>query len=170
MIGDTAAAPVPARSQLRFGLRIALLVILLDQASKWWILGLLQGRAPPVIEILPVFNLVLTWNRGVSFGMFSSAHDIMPYVLVAVALAISGGLLLWMRKVDRLLLALPLGLVVGGALGNVVDRLRYGAVVDFLDVHVGGWHWPAFNVADSAITIGVLAIVADGLFAGRDRG
>jgi signal peptidase II len=85
-------------------------------------------------------------------------------VLVAVALVIVTVLMIWLSKTDRLRLGLALGLVIGGAIGNVIDRLRFGAVFDFLDVHAFGFHWPAFNVADSAITVGALALVADSLF------
>jgi signal peptidase II len=86
-----------------------------------------------------------------------------------VALAVVAGLLWWLGRMERPLPALAIGLVVGGALGNVIDRLRFGAVVDFLDVHAAGWHWPAFNLADSAITVGVAGLVIDGLFGGPDR-
>lgn len=142
-------------------------VIVLDQLSKWWILGLMDP--PREIALAPFFNLVLAWNRGVSFSLFHSGAAYAPYVLSAVALAVVAGLLWWLRRMERPLPILAIGLVVGGALGNVIDRLRYGAVVDFLDVHAAGWHWPAFNLADSAITLGVAGLVIDGLFGGPDR-
>lgn len=149
------------------GLIVATLVVLFDQAAKWWIIEVVM-RPPQVIEVTPFFNLVMAWNRGVSFGMFAHEAEIMPYVLVGVAVAIVAMLWRWLMRADRPFPAVCLGLVIGGALGNVVDRLRFGAVADFLDFHIGGMHWPAFNVADSAITVGVLLLLADSLFDRRD--
>ncbi len=152
----------------RFGLLYALAIVVLDQATKWWILADVMNP-PTVIPVTPFFNLVLVWNRGVSFGILNQASAWVPWVLSAVALAICVGLFIWLRRVDGKLLATALGLVIGGALGNLVDRLRFGAVVDFLDVHAAGYHWPAFNVADAAITVGVGVLLIDSLIAGRDE-
>jgi signal peptidase II len=148
-------------------LPLAAAVVVLDQLSKWWILGLMDP--PREIALAPFFNLVLAWNRGVSFSLFHSGAAYAPYILSAVALAVVAGLLWWLGRMERPLPILAIGLVVGGALGNVIDRLYHGAVVDFLDVHAVGWHWPAFNLADSAITLGVAGLVIDGLFGGPDR-
>ncbi len=90
-------------------------------------------------------------------------------MLGALAIAVSGALLYWLHREPERFLALAVGLIVGGAMGNVVDRVRLGAVMDFLDFHLGTWHWPAFNLADSAITMGVAFLVFDGLFRGRRR-
>ncbi|ACJ00937.1 signal peptidase II [Rhodospirillum centenum] len=175
MIGEAVAPAEIRRRMLGLGFAIAALVMLADQLSKWWVLAsalpCLSGppgpwcavQAPP-IEVTSFFNLVMAWNRGVSFGLFSHEAEFMPYVLIGVALAISAVLVLWLRRTDRAFQAASIGLVIGGALGNVIDRLRFGAVADFLDFHLSGWHWPAFNVADSAIVVGVALIVADGLF------
>jgi len=150
---------------LRYGLAIALLVIILDQVTKQVVLG---GFATgEVREVLPFFNLVLVWNRGVSFGMFGSAG--VPWLLSGIALAVVIGLAIWLRRAESRVVASGLALVIGGALGNVIDRVRFGAVVDFLDVHAFGWHWPAFNVADSAICIGAAVLVLDGLLAPRSQ-
>lgn len=143
---------------------MALAVIALDQLTKWWILHQVMVPVPRVIEVTPFFNLVLAWNRGVSFGMFAGEAEAMPYVLAAVALVIVAFLAAWLWRTGRAHVAIGLGLVIGGAIGNVIDRLRYGAVVDFLDLHAAGYHWPAFNVADSAITIGAVLLLVDGLF------
>lgn len=159
-MGDGTA---PGRSLTGPALGLAVLVFLLDQASKWLILEVIM-QPPRVIEVLPVFNLVLTFNRGVSFGLFGQAADWMPWVLIGLSLVIVAGLTVWLRRQERWLPALALGLVIGGALGNVIDRLLLGAVVDFLDVHAYGWHWPAFNIADSGITVGVGLLILDGLF------
>lgn len=147
---------------LPFGIGLAAAVVLLDQLSKWAIMGLM--RPPRVIEVSPFFNLVVGWNRGVSFGLFNNDSPLNAWVLVLVALVIVVVLMIWLSKTDRLPIALGLGLVIGGAIGNVIDRLRFGAVFDFLDFHAFGFHWPAFNVADSGITVGALLLVVDSLF------
>ncbi len=147
---------------MRRGLFIALAVILLDQISKIAVLDLMQP--PRVIEVLPVFNLVLAMNRGISFSLLTSHAEYAPYLLGALSLAIVVALAVWMRDMDSRLSRLAFGLIAGGAIGNVIDRLRFGAVVDFLDLHWGGWHWPAFNVADSAISIGAVLLMFDALF------
>ena len=142
-------------------------VFLLDQATKWAVLSFLEPPAGPV-EVAPYFNLVLVWNRGVSFGVLDDhAGAYMPWVLAAVALAIVAFLLAWLRRADGALAGTALGLVIGGAIGNVVDRVRFGAVVDFLDFHVAGYHWPAFNLADAAICVGAGLLLVSGLFVPR---
>jgi signal peptidase II len=148
---------------LALGLGTAGAVIVLDQLSKWAILALLDQA----IVVTPFLNLVVVWNRGVSFGMFDSASAHAPWLLSALAVAVVVALVLWLRRIDHPLPGIALGLIIGGALGNVLDRVRYGAVVDFLDVHALGYHWPAFNVADSAICIGAALLLVDGLLAPR---
>jgi signal peptidase II len=149
---------------VRLGLAVALLLLGFDQLTKWAALHLLDLAARP-ITVTPFFNLVMVWNRGVSFGMLGSLGT--PWLLSGLAVAVVIGLLLWLRRSEHAMLAVGLGLVIGGALGNVVDRLRYGAVVDFLDFHLAGWHWPAFNLADAGICVGAGLIVVDGLLAPR---
>jgi signal peptidase II len=149
---------LPAR-----GLAITALVIVLDQVSKWWVLERIM-LPPRVFEITPFFNLVLTWNRGVSFGMFNTDSPLNAWILPLVAVAIIGALLVWLTRADRQILAIALGSIIGGAIGNLIDRVRFGSVADFLDVHAFGYHWPAFNVADSAITIGVAVLIFDSVF------
>lgn len=148
------------------GWTVALLVIGLDQLTKWAALYLLDLPSRP-IEVTSFFNLVMVWNRGVSFGMFNAAGPLAPWLLSGLALGVVIGLAIWLRRTEHWLIAVGLGLVIGGALGNVVDRLRYGAVVDFLDFHVAGWHWPAFNIADAGICVGAGLILVDGLLAPR---
>ncbi len=145
-----------------FGLGLAAVVLVLDQATKWWMLEVVGIALRPPIEVTPFFNLVMVWNRGVSFGLFAHEAEVMPYVLSGVAVAIAVALLVWLARAERRWIAAAIGLVVGGAVGNVIDRLRFGAVADFFDVHVAGWHWPAFNVADAAIVVGVGMILLDG--------
>lgn len=149
----------------RRALALAAVVILADQASKWAIGRLLQDGQ--VIELTSFFNLVTAWNTGVSFSMLQGAG---PWLLIVAATAVSLVLVGWLTKLTTPLPALAVGLVIGGALGNVIDRVRMGAVFDFLDFYLGNWHWPAFNLADSAISIGVVLLLLDGLFHRADQG
>ena len=148
-------------------LAIALVVFVADQATKWWLLSAMLKRTPyeRIVEVTSFFNIVLVWNRGVSFGMFNNDAGMNALVFSLLAAVIVGALLWWLARVKEPVVGIGIGLVVGGAVGNVVDRLWHGAVVDFLDFHVGGWHWPAFNIADAAICVGVALMVLDGLFA-----
>lgn len=156
----------------KLGLILAALVVLFDQLTKWLIVEKVmrpEGMAdtpfytPTNIEVTPFFNLVMTWNRGVSFGIFNDHGEWNALALSVLSLVIVVVLLVWMKKAEGRLVPLALGSIIGGALGNVVDRVRWGAVADFLDVHAMGWHWPAFNLADSAITIGAVLLVLDSL-------
>ena len=147
---------------LKQGLLLAIVVIVLDQITKWVALsGLNLGENP--ITVTSFFNLVLVWNRGVSFGMFNNSGAYGPMILSGIAIAVTLGLLYWLRQAENRLTVIALGLVIGGALGNVIDRFRFGAVVDFLDFHIAGYHWPAFNVADAAICVGAVMLLLDGL-------
>lgn len=155
---------------VRLGLILAAAVLLLDQATKAWWLDV-AARYPAGIEITPFFNLVMVWNRGVSFGLFNSGEAAtQAWLLSAFAAALCVVLFLWLRRTHKLIVGLGLGLVLGGAVGNIIDRVRFGAVADFLDFHAFGWHWPAFNVADSAIVVGVGCLLADSLFTGPEKG
>jgi lipoprotein signal peptidase len=153
---------------LRAGLLLAVVVLLADQAVKWFMLFHL---ALPVVGHIPLlragpfgFDLTMVWNRGVTFGLLAGDSAWSQAALAAIALGIAGFLLRWMARAENRLTALALGAVVGGAIGNVIDRVRFGAVADFFDAHAWGWHWYVFNVADSAIVLGVLALLADALF------
>lgn len=141
---------------------LSLFIIIADQISKIWMMMLLfkdDLTAFNRIEVLPFFNLVTVWNKGVSFGMFSNDTDIGPYFLVALSLVIVVGFAFWLFRTKSLVNHIGIGLVIGGAIGNVIDRIRFGAVFDFLDFHVAGYHWPAFNLADSAICVGVFILM-----------
>ncbi|WP_339634571.1 signal peptidase II [uncultured Sneathiella sp.] len=151
----------------RFGLIIAAAIIVVDQASKLYLIDLM-ARHPGGIEVTSFFNLVMVWNRGVSFGMF--AGDNMRWILVAITTVISVIVLLWLRKATNRMLATGLGLVLGGAIGNIIDRVRLGAVADFFDFDLIFMRWPAFNVADMAIVCGVILILLESLFQGRKSG
>jgi len=171
------------------GLALIVDIILFDQLSKWWItemilrpqtgadsVGLSQWimDAPSrvmsgaTILVIPNFDLTMVWNEGVSFGLLQGA-GIWPLVLLA--LAISAILSYWLVKTESKFEAMALGAIIGGAIGNVIDRFRFGAVADFFDVYVGTYHWPAFNIADGAITIGVVLLLIHGLFLDKkDKG
>jgi signal peptidase II len=153
---------------LRLGLLVAAPIVVLDQLVKWWVLAELMDP-PAVINVTGFFNLVLVWNRGVSFGLFDSDSHWGPILLAGLALLIVVVLLVWLTRAGSRLSAVAIGMVLGGAVGNVIDRVRFGAVVDFLDFHALGYHWPAFNVADSAISIGVGLLLYDGLFENRRK-
>jgi len=137
-----------------------------DQLTKWWILEIVM-TPPRVIEVTSFFNLVLVWNNGVSFGLFNNDSPYNQYILSALAVAICIGLFFWMRKENDKLLVVAFACIIGGAIGNVIDRLRFGAVTDFLDVHAAGYHWPAFNIADAGVVIGATLMVVDSLFRAR---
>lgn len=157
-----------ARPSFIQGIALAVAIIAFDQLVKWWILVSVMNP-PRTIVLAPFLNIVLVMNRGASFGILGGAPGWVSWALVAFAVLIAGALLFWMRRARSGLLSGALALVAGGALGNVIDRLRFRAVVDFLDFHVGAWHWPAFNVADSAITVGVLLLILDSLKSDREK-
>lgn len=146
------------------GFALAALVIVLDQLSKHWILRVVDldagGPGNQILVLDPIFNLTMVWNRGVSFGLFAADSLWQRLVLVGFSLAISGFLAVWLSRAERLLQAASFGLIIGGALGNVIDRLLYGAVADFLDF--SGLYFPyVFNIADAAISIGVVGLLLD---------
>jgi len=148
--------------RLFFAFLLALLIIALDQGTKAWILYDLMNP-PTVVPVLPFLDLILTWNKGVGFGLLQ-AHSLWGKVgLIGLALGISIGLGIWLWRTTDKLLLIGLSMIIGGAIGNIIDRLRFGAVVDFIYVHVYilGYHFPAFNVADSSITVGVCLILLE---------
>jgi signal peptidase II len=159
------------RRMFRLGLILVVAIIVADQISKAVMMSVL-AQHPYGIPVLPGFSLVTAWNKGVSFSML---RGLPPEVLSGFAILVSLGLIYWLMRVETRLIAIGIGCVAGGALGNVIDRLvsERKAVFDFLDIYVrtGTWeyHWPAFNLADSAITIGVVLLLFDGLFHRVDR-
>ena len=150
---------VPAR-RLSSWLWLSGVVILLDQISKWIVLGTLHPGESRYVA--PFFNWVLTFNSGAAFSFLSDAGGWQRWFFTVLALAVSAWIITLLRQhTSDFRLSLALSLVLGGALGNVIDRLRFGAVVDFVQWHAAGYYWPAFNVADSAITIGAILLVWD---------
>ena len=147
---------------------VAVITLVIDRITKDWLIDVVQAYGP-VIEVTPFFNLVHVWNTGVSFSMLQLDSDTGRWLLSGLALAIVLAMVVWLGRSVWLFERLALGLIVGGALGNVTDRLLWGAVADFFDVHAFGYHWPAFNVADSAIVIGVGVLLLDAWIRRRMR-
>ena len=155
----------------RFGVIAAVITLILDQASKLWLLRVFHLAERGVVKITPFFDLVLAWNVGISFGWFqndSPAAQISLMVVKVVAVIV---LAIWMVRSHTLLSTLALGLIIGGAIGNAIDRVAYGWVFDFVffHIHTAGWRfdWYVFNFADVAIVAGVIGLLYESLFAGR---
>ncbi|MBX9947136.1 MAG: signal peptidase II [Reyranella sp.] len=153
----------------RQAMALIAVTLVADQVSKELLLGYLLKVGAVVSVIDGFFRLVVVWNRGVSFGMLGGDRALPPWVLSAVAIAVCIALFIWLRRIERPLGGWGIGLVIGGAIGNVIDRARWGAVFDFADFHIGQWHWPAFNVADSAIVVGVGLMLIDSFIGERRR-
>jgi lipoprotein signal peptidase len=162
-------APMTRNRLSLLGLVAGLVVLAADQASKNWILHGIDLPATGQLVLLPVLNLTMVWNRGVTFGLLNGYGTWSYLVLAAVALAVVVALGVWLRRAESKLVAVALGAIAGGAIGNVIDRLRFGAVVDFIDAHIGAWHWYVFNVADAAIVCGVATLVLESLLPAHDK-
>ncbi|MSP43809.1 MAG: signal peptidase II [Alphaproteobacteria bacterium] len=146
-------------SAVRLGLLAALGVAIADWLSKYYVLNIINLPARQNIQILPFFDLNMVWNRGVSFGMLQADSVLARWGLIGFTVAITLGVLAWLWRNNDCLNALALGAILGGALGNIHDRLIYGAVADFFDFHLMDAHWYVFNVADAAISIGVALLL-----------
>ena len=159
----TAAGGSDARRKGRHGalrwLWCSLAVVIADQSTKIAAVALLDPTSS--VELIPTLDLVLAYNTGAAFSFLSTAGGWQRWLFIGLAVAICGFILHWLRDLprDARWFPLALSLILGGAVGNVIDRVRIGAVVDFIDFHVGDWHWPAFNVADSAICVGAALLV-----------
>ena len=154
----------------RQAMALVAVTLVVDQLTKQLLLGYLMavdGHMVPIID--GFFRLVVVYNQGVSFGLLGGDRPLPAWLLSGVAVAVCIGLFIWLRRTDRPLTGWGIGLVMGGAIGNVIDRARWGAVFDFADFHVGHWHWPAFNVADSAIVVGVGLMLIDSLIGEKQR-
>lgn len=161
------------RNLVPLGLLAALVVLVADQASKWWVLNVLDLPDIRQVVLLPVLNLTMVRNTGVTFGLLNGLGSWGHVLLAAVALAVVGGLGMWLRRAESKLIAVSVGAIAGGAIGNVVDRVRFGWVIDFIHAHVqspwGDLSWYVFNVADAAIVCGVTALVIDSLVSSRQQ-
>jgi signal peptidase II len=145
------------------GLALAVVTLAADQGSKWLVLYGLGLGSGDIVTLTSFFDLVLAMNRGISYGLLPQDSEIGRWVLVMVNLAAAGFFVLWLRRARSRLLAAALGFLIGGALGNAVDRAAYGAVVDFISLHAWGWRWYVFNIADAAIVAGVIGLLYDAL-------
>jgi signal peptidase II len=142
---------------------LSLLVILLDQITKIWINSTLTLNQP--VNILPFFDFRLLYNPGAAWSILATAGEWKRWFLSGLAIIISGIIVVWLSRLNlqQRWLACALALVLGGALGNVIDRIMYGYVIDFIDIYYQAWHWPAFNIADSAISVGAVMLLIDAL-------
>jgi signal peptidase II len=143
------------------GFSAALITLILDQATKLYSLFVYDLPVKEPVEFAPFINLIVVWNRGISYGLFQQNSEIGRWGLIIISILAAIGLSFWIRRTTAKLLAVSLGLIVGGAIGNVIDRLAYGAVFDFIQIHIGSWSWYVFNVADAAIVAGVVGLLYD---------
>lgn len=153
-----------------WGIGIVFSVFVVDQISKHLVFAVLERivyeQRPPFIYVTSFFNLVYVWNRGISFGMFNSLHH-SKLIFLVLNLIVILAILAWLYHHKKFYIAL--GLIAGGAFGNSIDRLRFGAVADFLDFHLSNFHWPAFNFADSMVCIGVVVFLIEDFFYKRSQ-
>jgi len=148
---------------------VSLLVVVLDQVTKLWVMATFDEYE--VLTVWPVFNLTLVYNTGAAFSFLSDAGGWQRWFFIVVAILITAVMVVWLRQLAPRERATAYGLVliIGGAVGNLIDRVRLGKVVDFLQWHWQDWYWPSFNLADSAITLGVVLLLIDGLFLAQRR-
>ena len=151
------------------GLSIAAVTVLLDQAHKTWMLYVYDIGAKGVVTLTPFFDLVLVWNRGVSYGLFPQQSDVGRWALILFACAAVVALAAWLARAASPLSAVAIGLIIGGAAGNAIDRVLYGAVADFFSFHALGYQWYIFNIADTAIVAGVVGLLYESLFGGHKK-
>jgi signal peptidase II len=155
---------------IRLGLLTALITGVLDQANKWWMLTVYDIDQKGQVAVLPFMDLVYVLNRGISYGLFTQSDQRGQYMLAGIAVVVSVGLLIWlMRGEQNRLSAVSIGLIVGGALANAIDRIHLGGVADFYLLHGFGFSWYVFNIADVAIVAGVIGLLIDVFVANRDN-
>ena len=153
--------PEAGKPMLRW-LWLAALVVVVDQITKYWAETALRYAEP--VELLSWFNLTLLYNRGAAFSFLAGAGGWQRFLVLGIGVVAVTVIVLWLRRLraHETLTAVGLALILGGAIGNLIDRAVYGHVVDFIDWHYGGWHWPAFNIADAGITVGAVLVVLSG--------
>ena len=151
------------------GLGIAALVLLADQAHKAWMLRVYDIAAKGTVTLAPFFDLVLVWNQGVSYGLLAQRTELGRWGLILFAFAAAVALIVWLAMTTSSLAAAAMGLIIGGAVGNAVDRILYGAVADFFSLHAFGFEWYVFNIADTAIVAGVMGLLYESLFGGHKK-
>jgi lipoprotein signal peptidase len=152
----------PATLHRTTGFLLAAALLAADQLTKYWVLHGLHLQDGHILTLLPVLNFVLVWNHGITFGMFSSAGS--KLILATIASVVIICLCVWLWRSEKWLNALAIGAITGGAAGNVADRLHYGAVVDFIQAHIGAYSWYVFNIGDAGIVCGVATLMLESLF------
>ncbi|VFU10839.1 Lipoprotein signal peptidase [Methylocella tundrae] len=152
------------------GLIVAVLTLALDQANKLWLIFVFGIERRQPVALAPFLDVVYAKNPGISYSLFSARTDLQRYTLLAVTLAATAFLLVWLWRSKTMLIACALGLIVGGALGNAYDRIAYGFVADFYHFHVGSFSWYVFNLADAAIVVGVGLLICESLFGAKPAG
>ncbi|PLX34498.1 MAG: signal peptidase II [Hyphomicrobiales bacterium] len=145
----------------------ALIACGLDQAHKYWMIHVFDMPHRGLVRLTPFFDLIMVWNRGISYGLFQQHSAFGQTVLIVISVVTVLALLVWIAQLSRRWAALSLGLIIGGAMGNAIDRMVYGAVADFFSLHAYGYHWYVFNLADMAIVAGVALLMYE-TFMGRD--
>jgi signal peptidase II len=155
--------------QTPLGLSVAAVALIADQASKAWMLYVYDIGAKGVVTVTPFFDLILVWNRGVSYGLLPQDSDLGRWALILFAFAAAFALVIWLARVTSPLAAAAMGLVIGGAVGNAIDRILYGAVADFFSFHAYGYQWYIFNIADVAIVAGVIGLLYESVFGGHKK-
>ncbi len=147
-----------------FGLSIALAAFFIDRLSKWWLIDVFGIAERGVVTVLPFFDLVMAWNRGISYGLFQADTALGVAILASFAIVVTAALTLWLARIKHRLMALSIGLIIGGAIGNIYDRIVFGAVADFFSLHAYGYYWYIFNIADIWIAFGVILMIYDSFF------
>ena len=153
----------------RIGAVAALVTLVLDQVTKIHSLFVYDLPVREPVRVTPFLDLIVVWNHGISYGLFQQSTELGRWILIAVSLAAALALSIWIRRTEGRLLAASLGLIVGGAVGNAIDRVAYGAVFDFIHLHLGSFSWYVFNVADAAIVAGVVGLLYDSFVLERRR-
>ena len=151
------------------GLGIAGLTVVADQAHKTWMLYVYDIGAKGPVAITSFFDLVLVWNRGISYGLLPQQDPLGRWGLILFAFGASLALAVWLARLESRLGAASIGLIIGGAVANAIDRIAYGAVADFFSLHAFGFQWYVFNIADTAIVAGVVGLLYDSLFRGHKK-
>jgi signal peptidase II len=151
------------------GLTVAALTLLADQANKIWLLHVYDIGARGTVRLTPFFDVVLVWNKGVSYGLFPQDSAAGRFGLIAFATLAMLAFIVWLARMTTGLSAVAIGLIIGGGIGNLIDRIAYGAVADFYAFHAFGFQWYIFNIADVAIVAGVIGLLYDSVFGGHKK-
>ncbi|MEM7192518.1 MAG: signal peptidase II [Pseudomonadota bacterium] len=153
----------------QLGIVVAVLTLIADQGNKLWMLYVYDIAAKAPVAVTPFFDLILVWNKGISYGLLQQHSIAGRMALVAFAVIVIAALVLWLARISSRLTAIAIGLIIGGAAGNAIDRAVHGAVADFYSFHAFGFHWYIFNIADVAIVAGVIGLLYDSLFGGHKK-